>query len=100
MILAVDASYQYVVKRDHGLVVVKIINHSQQGKTITYAVCNQEDHEALRWIFVAIQVEVEAIVNHLIENGEKYMLHCREPNVKADEYQKNMMPSSGKMRPE
>ena len=73
LILAVDASYRYVVERDHGLFVVKTINHSQQGKAIAYAICNREDKEALRWIFVTIQVEVEAIVNRLIANGEKYM---------------------------
>ena len=73
LILAVDASYRYMVERDHGLFVVKTINHSQEGKTIAYAVCNREDKDALTWIFTAIQLEVEVIVNRLSESGEKYM---------------------------
>ena len=73
LILAVDASYRYVVERDHGLFVVKTMNHSQEGKTIAYTICNREDKDALKWIFLAIQAEVEAIVNNLIEKGEQLM---------------------------
>ena len=69
MMLAVDASYRYVVEKDHGLFVVKCINHCQSAKTIAYAICNQEDKEALVWIFRAIKEEIEEIVNRIVDQG-------------------------------
>ena len=51
MILAVDASYRYVVEKGHGLFVVKCINHAQSAKVTAYAICNKEDTNALTWIF-------------------------------------------------
>ena len=73
MMLAVDASYRYVVERHHGLFVVKCINHSQSAKTIAYGICNWEDKEALVWIFRAIKDEIEDIVNNLVDKGIRYM---------------------------
>ena len=73
IVLAVDASYRYVVERDHGLFVVKTINHSQTAKVIAYAICNREDEPALTWIFKSIKVEVERIVNRLIAEGVEWM---------------------------
>ena len=73
MVLAVGASYQYVIERDHGLFVVKCINHCQSAKTIAYAIYNQEDKQSLIWIFNAIKDEIEATVNGLIQNHITYM---------------------------
>ena len=73
MMLAVDGSYRYVTEKDHGLFVVKTLNHSQSARTIAYAICNREDQVALEWIFTAIKEETERIVNGLMENGIKYM---------------------------
>ena len=68
IILAVDGSYRYVIERDHGLFVVKTINHCQSAKTIAYAICNREDKVALKWIFGTIKEEIEYTVNQLIDN--------------------------------
>ena len=73
MMLAVDALYRYVVEKDHGLFVVKCINHCQSAKTIAYAICNREDKEALVWILQAIKDEIETIVNRLVQQGSPYM---------------------------
>ena len=73
MMLAVDGSYRYVTEKDHGLFVVKTLNHSQSARTIAYAICNREDQDALEWIFSAIKEETERIVNDLIAKGIKYM---------------------------
>ena len=73
IVLAVDGSYRYVVERDHGLFVVKCVNHSQTAKMVAYAICNREDEQALTWIFKAIKEETERIVNGLIEDGIEWM---------------------------
>lgn len=73
MMLVVDGSYRYVNEKDHGLFVVKTLNHSQSARTIAYAICNREDAAALEWIFEAIKQETERIVNSLIEAGTTYM---------------------------
>ena len=73
MVLAVDGSYRYVIEKDHGLFIVKTINHSQSARTIAYAICNREDKPALTWIFSAIKAEIERVVNGLINNGIEYM---------------------------
>ena len=73
LMLAVDGSYRYVHEKDHGLFVVKTINHCQSAKTIAYAICNREDKTALTWIFEAIKEETERIVNGLAQCEEPYM---------------------------
>ena len=73
LMLAVDGSYRYVTEKDHGLFIVKTLNHSQSARTIAYAICNREDQAALEWIFTAIKDETERIVNGLMQNGIKYM---------------------------
>jgi hypothetical protein len=72
MALAVDASYRYVVERDHGLFVIKCSNHAQTGKNVAYAICNKEDIEAIEWIFESVKAEVEQFVNERLENGEEW----------------------------
>ena len=73
LMLAVDGSYRYVTEKDHGLFIVKTLNHSQSAKTLAYAICNKEDKEALVWIFHAIKKETERIVNTLIQEDVIYM---------------------------
>ena len=73
LMLAVDGSYRYVTERDHGLFIVKTINHCQTAKTIAYAICNKEDKQALTWIFGAMKNEIERIVNGLIESNVQFM---------------------------
>ena len=73
LVLAVDGSYRYVTERDHGLFIIKTLNHSQSAKTIAYAICNKEDKTALTWIFGAVKSEVERTVNGLIDSGAEYM---------------------------
>jgi hypothetical protein len=72
MALAVDASYRYVVERDHGLFVIKCINHGQSAKHLAYAICNKEDEEAIKWIFESVKEEVERVVNGRLDNGEEW----------------------------
>lgn len=73
LVMAVDRLYCYFVKLDHGLFVIKTINHCQSAKTIANPICIHEDKEALVWIFKAIQEEIEANINNLIKNDIKYI---------------------------
>ena len=70
--IAVDASYRYVIQRDHGLFVIQCINHAQVGKKIAYAICNKEDVTAIKWIILNVKAEIKRIVNERIKRGDEW----------------------------
>jgi hypothetical protein len=68
LVIAVDASYRYIVEKDYGLFPIKVVNFGQTSRTL-YATCNKEDKETLVWIFQNLKDEVEAVVNNRLEAG-------------------------------
>jgi hypothetical protein len=59
IVFAVDTSYQYTHEK-FGLMPINTVNLAQEGKTIAYAICSNEDHEAHEHhIFKAVHIEVE-----------------------------------------
>jgi hypothetical protein len=73
IVFAVDTSYRYAHEK-FGLMPIKAVNLEQQGKTIVYAICLNEDHKLHEYIFKAIYVlkSKESSINSLMKATPTY----------------------------
>lgn len=68
VVIAMDTSYRYM-NEGYGVLPIKVVDFSQTGHTVAYAIVSYEDEEAQTQVLRMLKKEVESVVRSRFQKG-------------------------------